>query len=231
MQISRIMLVTVESLPLDLHAMLLDNERYVLNTFADASSAVRYVEELGGPHLTLVSLMSQPSVGLDAARRLKSLVDMPLIFIIAPEDLPRLTSQMQVHGDDFVVAPVQPIELEARIQLLLARLPVASYDRERTVDFDDLTIDFSRSRLLINGKSVRMSPTEAGLLHILLRNAPQAVDSHTLLSRVWAQDTVAEDTLRVHIHRLRNKLEADPHNPIYIRTVRGIGYRFAVPPT
>ena len=230
MQISRIMLVAEQSLPPDLHATLLDNERYVFNLFADAAAAVRQVEAQGGPHLALISLIPQPNSGFEAARRLKSLVDMPLIFIVTPDDLPHLMSQMQVHGDDFVLAPVQPVELEARIQLLLARLPVANYDRERIVNFEDLTIDFSRSRLLINGKSIRMSPTEAGLLHILLRNAPHAVESQTLLMRVWSQDTVAEDTLRVHIHRLRSKIEADPHNPVYIRTVRGIGYRFALPP-
>ncbi|MCY4465574.1 MAG: response regulator transcription factor [Chloroflexi bacterium] len=230
MQISRIILVAAESLPRDLLATLLDNKRYVVNTFADASAAVRHVEELGGPHLALISLIARASSGLEAARRLKSIVDMPLIFIIAPEDLPRLMGQMQVHGDDFVVSPVLPIELEARMQLLLARLPVTSYDRDRIVHFDELTIDFSRSRLLMDGKSVRISPTEAGLLHILLRNAPRVVENQTLLSRVWSQGTVAEDTLRVHMHRLRGKLEADPHNPVYIRTVRGIGYRFAVSP-
>lgn len=229
MQISRIMLIAEESLPLDLHAMLLDNERYVFNSFAHAAAAVRHVEAQGGPHLALISLVARPTAGLDAARRLKALVDMPLIFIVAPEALPSLMREMQVHGDDFVLSPVQPAELEARIQLLLARLPVETYDRERIVHFDELTIDFLRGRLLINGKSIRLSPTEAGLLHILLRNAPHAVESQTLLTRVWSHDTVAEDTLRVHIHRLRSKLEADPHNPVYIRTVRGIGYRFALP--
>lgn len=230
MQISRILLVAAESLSRDLFAALLDNERYVITPFADAAAAIRHVGVPGGPHLALISLTAEAASGLEAARRLKSIVDMPLIFIITPEDLPRLISQMQVYGDDFVLAPVQTTELDARMQLLLARMPVENYDRERIVHFDGLTIDFARSRLLTDGESARISPIESGLLHLLLRNAPRVVESQTLLSRVWSQDAVAEDTLRVHMHRLRGKLEADPRNPVYIRTVRSIGYRFAVLP-
>lgn len=230
MQISQIALVAAESLPRDLIAALLDNERYAIKPFATATAAVRHVEAQGRPHLALISLTARAAAGLEAARRLKSIVDMPLIFIIAPDDLQNLMSQMQVYGDDFVLTPVQPMELEARMQLLLAKMPVENYDRERIVHFDELTIDFSRSRLLIDGKSVRISPTEASLLHMLLRNAPHVVPSQTLLSRIWSQNRATEDTLRVHMHRLRSKLEADPHNPVYIRTTRGIGYRFVVPP-
>ena len=209
---------------------MLESERYIINHFADADEAVRHVEALGAPHLALISLAEQSAAGLEAARRLKSLVDMPLIFILNPEDLPRLSRQMQAHGDDFLLSPVQSDELEARMQLLLARLPLACYDRKRTLQINGLTIDFSRSCLRQSGKSVRISPTEADLLDVLLRNAPQAVPCQTLLSRVWSRDNVTEDTLRVHMHRLRSKLEEDPHNPAYIRTVRGIGYRFAVLP-
>ena len=230
MQISQIILVAAESLPRDLLEALLDNEHYAIKPFATASATVRHVEAEGRPNLALVSLTARPTEGLEAARRLKSIMDMPLIFIIAPDDLRNFMSQMQVYGDDFVLLPVQPLELEARMQLLLAKLPVESYDRERIVHIDELTIDFSRSRLLTNGKSARISPTEASLLHTLLRNAPHVVPSQTLLSRVWPQNGASEDTLRVHMHRLRSKLEADPHNPAYILTARGIGYRFAVPP-
>ena len=230
MQIAQIMLVAAESLPGDLLEALHDNERYAINLFATASAAVQHVEAQGSPNLALISLTAQPTAGLQAAQRLKSILDMPLIFIIAPDDLQNCMSQMQVYGDDFVLSPAPPIELEARMQLLLEKLPVERYDRERIVQFDELTIDFSRSRLQTNGKSARMSPTEASLLHMLLRNAPNVVPSQTLLLRVWPQNGASEDTLRVHMHRLRSKLEADPHNPVYIRTARGIGYRFAVPP-
>ena len=75
-----------------------------------------------------------------------------------------------------------------------------------------------------------MTPTEIVLLHVLIRHAPRVVQNNALLARVWPAEEVYEDTLRVHMHRLRRKLEADPHHPRYIRTERGVGYRFTIRP-
>ena len=68
------------------------------------------------------------------------------------------------------------------------------------------------------------------MLHVLLRNATRVVENRMLIARVWPSEEVYEDTLRVHMHRLRRKLEADSHHPHYIRTERGVGYRFTQRP-
>jgi DNA-binding response OmpR family regulator len=73
-----------------------------------------------------------------------------------------------------------------------------------------------------------LTPTESILLHVLLRNAGRVVENRMLIARVWPSEEIFEDTLRVHMHRLRRKLEADSHHPHYIRTERGVGYMFTI---
>ena len=227
MKTSRILIVSVDQASRDALIRLLDKPPYIISAVEDAAGAGLHVRSLGAPHLALIALAKHTEQGLQAARALKESADLPLIFISSLDSLASVMSHLRDYADDFLALPLQMEELEARIELALARVPARDYDRERLIEFDDLIIDFARSSLVVNGRSIRMSPTESDLLHLLLRNAPHVVDSQTLLERVWTEDSVREDTLRVHIHRLRTKLESDAHHPRYIRTERGVGYRFA----
>ena len=110
-------------------------------------------------------------------------------------------------------------------------MPSLDYASEPIIHIDDnLSIDFAHNRIVVNGKGYGLTPTESILLHVLLRNASRVVENRMLIARVWPSEEVYEDTLRVHMHRLRRKLEADSHHPHYIRTERGIGYMFTVRP-
>ncbi len=230
MKTSRILVVAGDQHSQDSLIHMLDKPQYVVNAVIDAVGASQHVSELGAPQLALIALSDGAESGVEAARALKESADLPLIFITTIDALDSVMGYLRAYADDFVVLPLNLAELEARMQLALARVPARDYDREGLVEIDGLTIDFARSRLVVDGETVRLSPIESGLLHLLLRNAPQVVDSQTLLARVWSQASVTEDTLRVHIHRLRSKLEADAHYPQYILTERGVGYRFAKRP-
>jgi DNA-binding response OmpR family regulator len=110
-------------------------------------------------------------------------------------------------------------------------MPSLDYASEPIIRIDDhLNIDFAHNRIVLNGSSITLTPTESILLHVLLRNAGRVVENRMLIARVWPSEEVFEDTLRVHMHRLRRKLEQDSHHPHYIRTERGIGYVFTVRP-
>jgi DNA-binding response OmpR family regulator len=161
---------------------------------------------------------------------LKERADLPLIFLLSDIDDYTLDG-LKKYADDFLVQPFGLGELQIRVRMVLDRLPVIDYDSEPIVRVDEnLSIDFAHNRIVVAGKGVGLTPTESILLHVLLRNAPRVVQNHTLLSRVWSAEDVFEDTLRVHMHRLRRKLEADSHYPHYIRTERGVGYRFTQRP-
>jgi len=138
---------------------------------------------------------------------------------------------LRKYAEDFIVKPFELRELEARIQVVLARMPSLDYASEPIIHIDDhLSIDFAHNRIVVSGKSYTLTPTESILLHVLLRRAGQVVENRTLTARVWPTEEVYEDTLRVHMHRLRRKLESDSHHPHYIRTERGVGYMFTVRP-
>lgn len=209
----------------------LEGHTYQVTTFADADEAVAYVQDYGLPNIILLGVNAQSLVGFDVANRLKLMADVPIIFLMARADRQYLVEGLKKYAEDFVVKPVEFHELETRIQIVLGRLPTLDYGDEPVLRIDALlSIDFAQNRAFVAGRTVRLTPTEAVLLHVLIRHAPRVVLNRALLARVWPAEEVYEDTLRVHMHRLRRKLEADSHHPRYIRTERGVGYRFTIRP-
>ena len=198
----------------------------------DGPTALEYVRTEGLPHIALVDLMLPNNMhGFEFSSRLKAMADVPIIFVTAVRDTETVVQGLKKYAEDFVVKPFDARELEARIRVVLARMPSLDYANEPVVEIDQhLQIDFAHNRVVLDNKSISLTPTESILLHVLLRNAGRVVENRMLIARVWPDEDVFEDTLRVHMHRLRRKLEADSHHPHYIRTERGVGYMFTVKP-
>jgi DNA-binding response OmpR family regulator len=204
---------------------------YDVTGFSDGPEALEYVRQRGLPHIALVDLSLPSMHGFELANKLKSMADVPIIFVTSTGDKETIVQGLKKYAEDFIVKPFELRELEARIQVVLARMPSFDYASEPIVRVDDhLNIDFAHNRIVVNGKTVGLTPTESILLHVLLRNAGRVVENRMLIARVWPSEDVFEDTLRVHMHRLRRKLESDSHHPHYIRTERGVGYMFTQRP-
>ncbi|MCA9324630.1 response regulator transcription factor, partial [Candidatus Saccharibacteria bacterium] len=169
--------------------------------------------------------------GFELSSKLKAMADVPIIFVTSTSDTETIVQGLRRYAEDFIIKPFELRELEARVQAVLARMPSFDYASEPIIKIDEhLQVDFAHNRVVLGGKSLSLTPTESILLHVLLRNAGRVVENRMLISRVWPTDNVGEDTLRVHMHRLRRKLESDSHHPHYVRTERGIGYIFTVRP-
>jgi len=204
---------------------------YDVMGFSDGPEALEYVRQRGLPHIALVDLSLPSMHGFELANKLKSMADVPIIFVTSTGDKETIVQGLKKYAEDFIVKPFELRELEARIQVVLARMPSLDYASEPIVRVDNnLNIDFAHNRIVINGKTIGLTPTESILLHVLLRNAGRVVENRMLIARVWPSEEVFEDTLRVHMHRLRRKLESDSHHPHYIRTERGVGYMFTQRP-
>ncbi|MDZ4764267.1 MAG: response regulator transcription factor [Chloroflexota bacterium] len=204
---------------------------YEVISFTDAPEALDYVQMRGLPHIALIDLGLPTMHGFELSNRLKSMADVPIIFVTATNDTDTVVQGLKKYAEDFIVKPFEMRELEARVQVVLARMPSLDYASEPIVRIDDfLSIDFAHNRIVLSGKANGLTPTESILLHVLLRNAGRVVENRMLIARVWPSEEVFEDTLRVHMHRLRRKLESDSHHPHYIRTERGVGYMFTVRP-
>lgn len=204
---------------------------YDVTACMDGPEALEHVKQNGLPHIALIDLVLPTMHGFDLSSKLKSMGDVPIIFVTSASDTDTIVQGLKRYAEDFIVKPFELRELEARVQAVLSRMPSLDYASQPVIHVDDnLSIDFAHNRITVGGKAWGLTPTESILLHVLLRNAGRVVENRLLIARVWPSEDVFEDTLRVHMHRLRRKLESDSHHPHYIRTERGVGYMFTIRP-
>ncbi len=202
-------------------------EGFAVVGFSDGLPLLRYVSEHGLPHLAIIDLRLPSMHGFEVSARLRESGDVPIIFISSDDDLETKVEGITRYAEDYVVKPFETRELIARVRRVLSRFPDWNYAQMPVVRIDShLSVDFGNMRLLIGDRSVPLTPIEANLLSVLLRNRGRTVSSSALISRVWQLDANYEEALRVHMHRLRRKIEPDLHSPRYIQTERGVGYRF-----
>jgi DNA-binding response OmpR family regulator len=192
-----------------------------------AEAAIRLIEERGLPHLAVVDILLPGMDGLTLCRRLHEWSDLPVVMLTSVDEEETVVEAIREVAEDYIVKPFKPRELVARVERVLRRIGDFSYRLDPVIEVDSrLAIDFARQRVLVDGQPVPLTAMETKLLHILMRGSGRTVPTEFLLRRLWPSEDVFEDTLRVHIHRLRSKIEANPSRPRYVVTERGLGYRF-----
>lgn len=208
----------------------LEKVGFTATVFHDGPPVIRHVEKHGLPHLAVLDLELPSTHGFDLGGELQARGNVPIIFISKSGESGTIIHGIKEYADDFVTKPFDMEELIVRVQRVLSRVSDFGYAHAPLVRVDDwLAIDFANARLkFADDSTVALTPTEAKLLHLLISRAGTVVPSNVLLARVWPFEDVYEDTLRVHMHRLRRKIEPpDADRPRYIQTVRGVGYSFA----
>lgn len=195
-----------------------------------AEEALELLEERGLPHLAIVDLRLPGVDGLTLCRKLHQISDVPVIVLTIVDDEETVVSTIERFAEDYVIKPFNPAELTARVGRVLRRMGDFGYTLQPQVRVDEhLSVDFVRQRAIVGGRPLALTPTETKLLYILMRNAGKTVLTSFILARIWAANEADENTLRVHIHRLRQKIEISPSRPRYVVTERGVGYSF-IPP-
>ena len=191
----------------------------------DGTVALEWLQD-HRPDLEVLDIMLPGTDGLAVLRRLRAAGDIPVILLTArTEELDRVLG-LELGADDYVVKPFSPRELTARVRTVLRRAaPVADGE---VLDFGGLRIDPRTREVLVDGRAVTLTAKEFDLLHALAASPRQVFSRRQLLSRVWDSAPEYQDpaTVTVHVGRLRQKLEPDPDEPRWIRTARGVGYRF-----
>jgi DNA-binding response OmpR family regulator len=182
------------------------------------------------PDLVVLDIMLPGQDGFEVCSHIREVSTVPIIMLTA-----RGTEQDKVKGlrlgaDDYVVKPFSSQELLARVEAVLRRARMAEAPRG-VVSFISagLRVDFLTRRVMVNGREVRLSPTEYRLLHYLVVNAGRTVTQDELLEKVWGAGYRDEhEVLRVAVWRMRQKLEDDPQHPRLVTTVPGVGYLIEV---
>jgi DNA-binding response OmpR family regulator len=191
------------------------------------AEALDWMAKHGVPDLGIFDMNMPGMSGLELCRAVHAFCDMPVLFLTVVDDEETIVTSIDLHAEDYVAKPFRPRELVARARRILRRVGLVRRSGTTEARIDDrLSIAFARQTARVAGVEVALTPTETKILHVLVRAAPRAVGTETLLRRVWVHEEVFEDALRVHIHRLRQKLEVDASRPEYILTHRGYGYEF-----
>jgi len=192
-----------------------------------SEEALEIVEQRGLPHLALVDILLPGLDGLGLARRLQEWSDLPIIMLTSVDEEETVVGAIESFAEDYIRKPFKPREMVARVERVVRRIGNFAYALQKLVKVDDrLAVDFPHQRAMVDGRAVPLTATETKLLYVLMRSAGRVVATDFLLRRLWPSDEVFEDSLRVHVHRLRGKIEPDSSRPCYVVTERGSGYRF-----
>ena len=155
-------------------------------------------------------------------------IDTPALFLTAHDMLDDKVAGFEAGADDYLAKPFSPRELEYRVEALLRRgqgVKKTTDDGDR-LEIGDLVVDRRRHEVSRGGKRVDLTPLEFQILDLLASEPGRAWSRNDLLDRVWSTEYEGyQRNIDPHINRLRKKLEADPKNPHYVLTVRGVGYK------
>ena len=174
--------------------------------------------------------VSMPEMsGLELLRKLRDRgIDTPALFLTAHDMLDDKVAGFEAGADDYLAKPFSPRELEYRIEALLRRGQSARQDGgdEDRMEIGDLVVDKRRHEVARGGARIDLTPLEFQILELLASEPGRAWSRNDLLDRVWSTEYEGyQRNIDPHINRLRKKLEADPKNPHYVLTVRGVGYK------
>lgn len=180
------------------------------------------------PDAILLDVMMPNMNGFEACRRLREMMDVPIIFVTAKGSVEEVVEGLSLGADDYVVKPFAPSELIGRLMACLRRVD-GNTDSESDLLFPgaSITLDCGRHELVINNRTVYLTPKEFDVLRLLVRHAGKVLSTDAILTRVWGPEWIGEpDLVKQYIYRLRRKMESDPKLPRYLHTVPGEGYYF-----
>jgi DNA-binding response OmpR family regulator len=178
------------------------------------------------PDLIVLDLMLPGIDGLEVCRILRQESQVPIIMLTAKTTEQDKITGLDIGADDYLTKPFSPGELLARIRAVLRRVKVEGEAPEK-IAFGKLKIDFSRHEVLVGGRAVNLTPTEFRLLEVMVRDPGRVFTRLQLIHAALGYDFEGfERTIDVHIKNLRKKMEPDPRNPRYIKTIFGVGYKF-----
>lgn len=181
------------------------------------------------PDLVILDIMVPNMGGWEVCQRIREASDIPIIFLTALGNVENVVQGLEMGADDYMVKPFKHPEILARIRAhLRRRQPAAERQQKHQFGEGALSIDLSSHVVRLEGREVELTPREFELLATLVDNAGRVVPTPDLVWKAWGlKDESALDNIKPYIHYLRKKIELDPASPRWIKTVRGVGYRFA----
>ncbi len=205
-----------------LSRILVDNG-YRVTAAANAAEARKFLSGLAFD-LLILDVMMPGETGLELATWLREHTSVPILMLTARSDAADRIAGLEVGADDYLAKPFEPRELMLRISAILRRGGPKRVETRSEIQFGPFTFNAARGELKNDGDPVRLTDREKQILSIFAEQPGATVPRHKI---VGDDSGLGERTVDVQINRLRRKIETDPGNPIFLQTVRGIGYRLA----
>lgn len=224
---ARILLVEDEDALADSVRYNLEREGYGVVIAADGRRAIERFRD-DRPDLVILDLMLPELSGLDVCRLIRQESDVPIIMVTAKDSEADKVAGLELGADDYVTKPFSIRELISRVRAHLRRASIQRGERaDEVLDAGPVSIDVGRHEVTVRGDPTAFPPKEFELLEALVRRRGKLLTREVLISQVWGHDYVGDTkTLDVHVKRIRRKIELDPHEPVHLVTVRGLGYKF-----
>lgn len=228
---SKILLVDDEQAILDMIILVLNKEGFF--NIQSARTGYEAIDKCRSfnPHIIVLDVMLPDMEGFDVCRKFRDFTQAPILFLTARStDLDKLMG-FGIGGDDYMTKPFNPLELVARMKAHLKRvtLPVeGSHPVKKDYDFGHFQVKEQSAELIVQGKSLICPAREFQLLLFFCQHPNRVFSRNQLYEQVWGENSYGDDnTVMVHIRRLREKIEPVPGHPIYLLTVRGLGYKLS----
>lgn len=212
----------------NLISIYLENEGYKTIKAADALTALKILEE-NTVDLIILDIMMPKMDGIEACMRIREEKNMPIIMVSAKsEELDKIYG-LGSGADDYISKPFNPMELIARVKSQLRRYKRYNFEtniKSSIIEIGELVINDDTRQVFVRDEEVRLTPKEFDILELLARNRGIVLSVGKIYEAVWKEDFLKSDNnVMVHITKIRDKIEVDPKNPIYIKTVWGVGYK------
>ena len=210
---------------------LLEMEGYEVVTAYNGMEALEKVveEEI---HLILLDIMMPKMDGLTALMRIRQDKNIPILLLSAKTEESDKVLGLSMGADDYISKPYQPAELVARVKsslrryLYLGNIAQVTKEKENVIRNGSLVLNLDEKQIYVDGEAVKLTATEYKIVELLMKNRGRVFSAEEIYERVWKEQAFAtENTVMVHIRRIREKIEINPKVPKYLKVVWGIGYK------
>lgn len=206
----------------------LENEGFETIQLANGEEAVQFLQSID-VDLILLDVMMPKMNGIEACMKIREEKNTPIIFLSAKsENLDKIQGLIS-GADDYITKPFNPLELIARVKSQIRRSTKyneAIEQNRRNIQIEDLNINLETRLVYVHGNEIRLTPKEFDILALLAKNQGMVMSVEKIYEMVWRDDFLKSDnTVMVHITKIREKIEDNPKKPSYIKTVWGVGYK------
>jgi len=207
-------------------AIYLKNEGIKVFTAKDGIEAIEILNK-EKVHLIILDIMMPRQDGISTTFKIREQKNIPIIMLSAKSEDADKVLGLQVGADDYVTKPFNPLELIARVKSQLRRyVTLGTYEETKTIDIRGLALDIEAKSVTLDGVFIKLTPIEYKIVELLMKNAGRVFSIHDIYERVWNEPGYnAENTVAVHIRKIREKIEIEPKNPRYVKVVWGLGYK------